>query len=488
MGADGLVLALDQGTTGTTVVAVGEDGVPRGRGYREITQHFPRPGWVEHDPEEIWQSVLAASAAALQEAGAEPRQVQAVGITNQRETLVLWDRKSGRPLHAAIVWQDRRTAAECDRLRESGAEEKVRRATGLVIDPYFTATKLHWAIDNVEGAPNAAAGTVDSWLVHRLTAGRTHLSDASNSSRTLLLDIDSGRWSEEMADLFGVPLGVLPEVVPSSGEVARTDPAEFGGVDAPISGIAGDQQAALFGQVCLEPGMAKNTYGTGSFVLLQTGADRVESRTGMLTTIAWLRDGRLSYALEGAIFVTGAALQWLRDGLGIIGAASEAGPLAESVPDSGGVFLVPAFAGLGAPYWDAYARGAILGLTRGTGRAHLVRAAVEAMAYQTADVVEAMAADAGRAFQELRVDGGASVMNFLCQFQADLLGIPVRRPKLTETTALGAAFLAGQGAGVWGSEGAPWQLDREFLPAVSRDEAESRLAEWRRAVERTRGS
>ena len=488
MGADGLVLALDQGTTGTTVVAVGEDGVPRGRGYREITQHFPRPGWVEHDPEEIWQSVLAASAAALQEAGAEPRQVQAVGITNQRETLVLWDRKSGRPLHAAIVWQDRRTAAECDRLRESGAEEKVRRATGLVIDPYFTATKLHWAIDNVEGAPNAAAGTVDSWLVHRLTAGRRHLSDASNSSRTLLLDIDSGRWSEEMADLFGVPLGVLPEVVPSSGEVARTDPAEFGGVDAPISGIAGDQQAALFGQVCLEPGMAKNTYGTGSFVLLQTGADRVESRTGMLTTIAWLRDGRLSYALEGAIFVTGAALQWLRDGLGIIGAASEAGPLAESVPDSGGVFLVPAFAGLGAPYWDAYARGAILGLTRGTGRAHLVRAAVEAMAYQTADVVEAMAADAGRAFQELRVDGGASVMNFLCQFQADLLGIPVRRPKLTETTALGAAFLAGQGAGVWGSEGAPWQLDREFLPAVSRDEADTRLAEWRRAVERTRGS
>jgi glycerol kinase len=488
LAADGLVLALDQGTTGTTVVAVAEDGIPRGRGYREITQHFPRPGWVEHDPEEIWQSVLGATEDALKEAGAAAPNVRAVGITNQRETLVLWNRRDGRPLHRAIVWQDRRTAAECDRLREAGEGERVRRVTGLVIDPYFTATKLRWAIDNVEGARQAAAGTVDSWLVFRLTAGRLHATDASNASRTLLLDIDSGAWSEEMAGLFGVPLDVLPSVVASSGEVARTDPAQFGGIDAPIAGIAGDQQAALFGQLCLEPGMAKNTYGTGSFVLLQTGQDRVESKTGMLTTIAWLREGRLNYALEGAIFVTGAALQWLRDGLGVIKAASEAGLLAESVPDTGGVFLVPAFTGLGAPYWDAHARGAILGLTRGTTRAHLVRAAVEAMAYQTADVVEAMASDAGRGFQELRVDGGASVMDFLCQFQADLLGIPVRRPKLTETTSLGAAFLAGQGAGVWGSEGGPWQLDREFLPAMSRDHAGSLLADWRRAVDRVRGS
>ncbi len=487
--AEGIVLALDQGTTGTTVVAVGEDGEPRGRGYREITQHYPQPGWVEHDPEEIWQSVLAATAAALEAASATAADVRAVGITNQRETVVLWDRASGRPLHRAIVWQDRRTAAECDRLREVGAEERVRRTTGLVIDPYFSATKLRWAIDNVSGARTAAAGTVDSWLVFRLTGGRVHATDASNASRTLLFDIDRGRWSEEMAGLFGVPLELLPEVVASSGEVGRTDPVFFGGIGAPISGIAGDQQAALFGQACLEPGMAKNTYGTGSFVLLQTGAHRVESGTGMLTTVAWLRGGVLSYALEGAIFVTGAALQWLRDELGLIKSAAQAGPLAASVPDTGGVFLVPAFTGLGAPYWDAYARGTIVGLTRGSSRAHLVRAAVEAMAYQTADVVEAMEVDSRSPFKELRVDGGASVMDLLCQFQADLLGIPVRRPRHTETTALGAAFLAGRGAGVWGSDGELahlWQLDREFLPAITRDEAATRLAGWRRAVDRSR--
>jgi glycerol kinase len=487
--AEPIVLALDQGTTGTTVVAVGEDGEPRGKGYREITQHYPRPGWVEHDPEEIWRSVLAATGDALQAAGAAAPSVRAVGITNQRETLVLWNRRDGRPLHPAIVWQDRRTAAECDRLREAGEEERVRRVTGLVIDPYFTATKLRWAIDNVDGARQAAAGTVDSWLVFRLTAGRVHATDASNASRTLLLDIGSGSWSEEMAGLFGVPLEVLPEVVASSGEIGRTDPDRFGGIDAPIAGIAGDQQAALFGQACLEPGMAKNTYGTGSFVLLQTGDQRVESGTGMLTTVAWLRNGSLSYALEGAIFVTGAAIQWLRDGLGLIQSAAEAGPLAASVSDSGGVFLVPAFTGLGAPHWDPYARGTIVGLTRGTSRAHLVRAAVDAMAYQTADVVEAMVVDAGAPFKELRVDGGASVMNLLCQLQADLLGLPVRRPRHTETTALGAAFLAGRGAGVWGSDGELahlWRLDQEFLPAISRDAAASLLAEWRRAVDRSR--
>ncbi|HVD00910.1 MAG TPA: glycerol kinase GlpK [Candidatus Dormibacteraeota bacterium] len=485
----GVVLAIDQGTTGTLVLAVGEDGEPRGRGYREITQHYPRPGWVEHDPEEIWSSVLTATGDALKTAGAVAGDVRAIGITNQRETLVLWDRAGGRPLHRAIVWQDRRTAAECERLRAAGAEERVRRVTGLVIDPYFTATKLRWAIDHVEGAAAAAAGTVDGWLCHRLTGGRAHLTDASNASRTLLLDIGSGRWSEEMAELFEVPLSMLPEVVASSGEVARSDPAAFGGISAPISGIAGDQQAALFGQACVEPGMAKNTYGTGSFVLLQTGADRVESKSGMLTTVAWLREGRLGYALEGSIFVTGAALQWLRDELGLIRSAAEAGPLAESVLDTGGVYLVPAFTGLGAPHWDAHARGTIVGLTRGSSRAHLVRAAVEAMAFQSAEVVAAMESDSGSRFKELRVDGGASVMNLLCQLQADLCGIPVRRPRHTETTALGAAFLAGRGAGVWGSDAelsGLWQLDREFLPAVSRDEAETRMAGWRRAVERSR--
>jgi glycerol kinase len=485
----GVVLAIDQGTSGSTVLAVGEDGEPRGRGYREIAQHYPRPGWVEHDPGEIWASVLSATEQALVAAGVTAADVRAVGITNQRETLVLWDRSSGRPLHDAIVWQDRRTAAECDRLRAAGAEERVREVTGLVIDPYFTATKLRWAIDHVEGAAGAAAGTVDSWLCHRLTGGRAHLTDASNASRTLLLDIEDGSWSEEMADLFGVPISMLPEVVASSGEVARTDPGSFLGVEAPIAGIAGDQQAALFGQACLEPGMAKNTYGTGSFVLLQTGGKRVASKTGMLTTVAWLREGRLGYALEGSIFVTGAALQWLRDGLGLIKAAAEAGPLAASVPDSGGVYLVPAFAGLGAPHWDARARGTIVGLTGGSSRAHLVRAAVEAMAYQGAEVVAAMEADAGSPFKELRVDGGASVMDLLCQLQADLIGIPVRRPRHIETTALGAAFLAGRGAGVWGSDAelaGLWRLDREFLPAISRDEAETRMAGWRRAVERSR--
>ena len=482
------VLALDQGTTGSTVLAVDEAGEVRGRGYREITQHFPQPGWVEHDATEIWETVQAASADALREAGAQPAQVAAVGITNQRETLVLWDRRTLEPVHRAIVWQDRRTAAECDRLSAGGHAEAVRRVTGLVIDPYFTGTKLAWAIQNVEGAREAAAGTIDAWLVARLTGG-AHVTDASNASRTLLLDISSGAWSQEMADLLQVPLEVLPEVVASSGEVGRTDPERFGGIDAPISGIAGDQQAALFGQACLEPGQAKNTYGTGSFVLLQTGPDRVDSRSGMLTTVAWRRGGALSYALEGAIFVTGATLQWLRDGLGVIAAAAEAGPLAASVPDTGGAYVVPAFTGLGAPYWDPYARGAIVGLTRGTTRAHLVRAAVEAMAYQTADVMEAMAGDAGRPFAELRVDGGASVMDLLCQFQADLLGVPVRRPRQTETTALGAAYLAGLGAGVWEGDGALaglWRLDREFTPQMSRDEAHTRLAVWRRAVERAK--
>jgi len=487
--ADPIILALDQGTTGSTAVALSLDGVVAGKGYREITQHYPQPGWVEHDPEEIWTSVQQAAAEALRAAGRAPAEVSAIGITNQRETLVLWDRQTLRPLARAIVWQDRRTAADCERLREAGHEDRVRELTGLVLDPYFTGTKLAWALAKVEGAARAAAGTVDSWLVARLSGG-DHLTDASNASRTLLCDIGTGRWSEEMAGLLGVPLDILPEIRPSSGELSRTQPDLFLGIEAPIAGIAGDQQAALFGQACLTVGSAKNTYGTGSFLLEQTGERRVASQSGMLTTIAWLRDGRLSYALEGAIFVTGAALQWLRDGLGVIKSAAEAGPLAESVSSTGGVYLVPAFVGLGAPHWDPYARGALVGLTRGTGRAEVVRAAVEAMAFQSADVAEAMAADSGHPLRELRVDGGAAVMDFLCQFQADLLGIPVRRPRMTETTALGAAFLAGLGSGAWSGDaeiGRLWQLDREFEPHMSRDQAASLQAEWRRAVERARG-
>ena len=484
------VIAIDQGTTGTTVLVLDEQLAVRGKGYREITQHYPHPGWVEHDAEEIWDAVRHSANAALEAAGASPADVRAIGITNQRETLVMWDRKTLKPLGNAIVWQDRRTAGECDRLREAGHEAKVREVTGLVIDPYFTGTKLAWALAHVEGAAGAAVGTVDSWLVARLSAGRDHVTDASNASRTLLFDIGHGEWSEEMGELLHVPLDVLPEVRDSSGAISRSDPQAFLGVDAPITGIAGDQQAALFGQACTEAGMAKNTYGTGSFVLMNTGLARVPSSSGMLTTVAWRRQRRLTYALEGAIFITGAALQWLRDELGIIKASAEAGPLAASVPDTGGVFLVPAFVGLGAPYWDAYARGTIVGLTRGSSRAHLVRAAVESMAYQTRDVVDAMQKDLGRPLSELRVDGGAAVMDVLCQFQADLLGIPVRRPAQTETTALGAAFLAGLGAGVWGSDTdlkQLWKLDREFEPQWSRDQADARQARWREAVQRSRG-
>jgi glycerol kinase len=483
-----VVLSLDEGTTGATSVAVGMDGLVRGKGYVEITQHFPQPGWVEHDAEEIWAAVQQSARQALDTAGVGSGDVVAIGITNQRETLVVWDRRTLKPLARAIVWQDRRTAAECARLREAGHDERVREVTGLVIDPYFTATKLAWVVGHVPGAKDAAMGTVDSWLVARLSAGRDHVTDASNASRTLLFDIGRGAWSEEMAAVFGVPLANLPEVCDSSGAISRSDPKAFLGIDAPITGIAGDQQAALFGQACTAVGMAKNTYGTGSFVLVHTGPDRVPSKSGMLTTVAWRRAGRLAYALEGAIFVTGAALQWLRDGLGIIANASEAGPIAASVPDAGGVFMVPAFVGLGAPYWDPFARGTIVGLTRGSGRAQLVRAAVEAMAYQTRDVVEAMQGDTDRRLTELRVDGGASVMDVLCQFQADLIGIPVRRPRQTETTALGAAFLAGLGVGAWTDADLAglWKLDREFEPSISRDQADTLQAEWRRAVERSR--
>ncbi len=456
---------------------MGIDGEVRGKGYA-----------VEHDATEIWSAVQTSARQALDAAGVRPRDVRAVGITNQRETLVLWDRRTMQPISRAIVWQDRRTSDECTRLRAAGHEGSVREVTGLVLDPYFTATKYAWALKHIEGAADAAAGTVDSWLIARLSSGRDHVTDASNASRTLLFDIGRGEWSDEMAELFGVPLRNLPQVTDSSGQISTTDPDAFLGIKAPITGVAGDQQAALFGQACTKDGMAKNTYGTGSFVLMQTGKRRVASGAGMLTTVAWRRAGELSYALEGAIFITGAALQWLRDGLGIIATASEAGPVAASVPDAGGVFLVPAFVGLGAPHWDPYARGTIVGLTRGSGRAQIVRAAVESMAYQTRDVIDAMEKDTGQRLTELRVDGGAAVMDVLCQLQADLLGIPVRRPRHTETTALGAAFLAGLGAGLWRDADLArlWKLDREFEPTISRDRADALQSRWRQAVERSR--
>src|SRR2546421_7863316 len=488
MNGEEVVLSLDEGTTGATAVAVGMDGEVRGKGYEEITQHYPRPGWVEHDPAEIWAAVQVSARRALEAANAQSRDVRAIGITNQRETLVLWDRKTLQPIAPAIVWQARRTSDECTRLREAGHEGRVGEVTGLVLDPYFTATKYGWALRHIEGAAEAAAGTVDSWMIARLSAGRDHVTDASNASRTLLFDIGRGEWSDEMAELFGVPVRNLPEVTDSSGQISTTDPNAFLGIKAPITGVAGDQQAALFGQACTKDGMAKNTYGTGSFVLMQTGKRRVASGAGMLTTVAWRRAGELSYALEGAIFITGATLQWLRDGLGIIATASEAGPIAASVPDAGGVFLVPAFVGLGAPHWDPYARGTIVGLTRGSGRAQIVRAAVESMAYQTRDVIDAMERDTGQRLTELRVDGGAAVMDVLCQLQADLLGIPVRRPRQTETTALGAAFLAGLGAGLWTDADLArlWKLDREFEPTMSRDQAHALQSRWRQAVERSR--
>jgi glycerol kinase len=442
-----LVLALDQGTTGSTALVVDEGGRVLGRGYREIAQHYPQPGWVEHDPVELWDATLAAAKDALAASHAGGRDLAAIGITNQRETALLWDRASGEPLHRAIVWQDRRTAERCRRLDC----ELVAGRTGLVPDPYFSATKVEWLLGKLHPRPSATAfGTVDSWLVHRLTHGRAHVTDPTNASRTMLYDIGARRWDEELLALFGVPAEILPEVRPSSGLFGVAD-AEWFGVEVPVAGIAGDQQAALFGQGCFTAGTAKNTYGTGAFVLLHTGAARVRSTRGLVTTIACDAAGRMAYALEGSIFVAGAAVQWLRDGLGLIAEANETEALARSVADSGGVVFVPAFVGLGAPHWESGARGAIFGLTRGTTRAHLVRAALEAMAFSTREVLDAMAADSGLPVRDLKVDGGAAANDWLMQFQADVLGAAVRRPDLVESTALGAAALAGLATGVWAS-------------------------------------
>ncbi len=500
-----MVVAIDAGTTGVRSVVVDRHGAVVDLAYRELTQHFPRPGWVEHDPDEIWARVASTLAEVAGRLAGAGRVAAAIGITNQRETVVAWDRRTGRPQHRAIVWQDSRTAAECDALVEAGHLPLVRERTGLVLDPYFSATKMGWMLRDggVALSSELALGTVDSWVLWNLTGATTtglFASDATNASRTLLYDIVDRRWSEELCQLFAVPLANLPEVQPSSGRFATVDAGVVGGdsplAGVPISGVAGDQHAALFGQVCFEPGMAKATYGTGTFVLMNVGGDCPPPVDGLLTTLAWdLGDVAgtsppVAYALEGSVFVSGAAVQWLRDGLGIIDDAAALEPLAATIADTEGVHVVPAFTGLGSPHWDPYARGAVVGLSRGTGRAHLARAVVEAMSFQVRDVVDAMAAGVGRPVTEVRVDGGASVMDLLLQLQADQTGVPVARPTVTETTALGAATLAGLAEGVWGSPAelaSLWRKDAAFVPSVTREEADRQHDRWTRAVDRARG-
>ena len=490
------LLALDQGTSGSTALVIDVEGVVRARGYAELPQHYPEPGWVEHDPEDIWATMAEAAAVALARAGIGGREVAAIGITNQRETSVVWERATGAPIHRAIVWQCRRTAAACDRLRAEGLEATVRERTGLVLDAYFSGTKIAWLLDHVPGARARAGrgelafGTVDTWLLWKLTGGRVHATDVSNASRTLCLNLATVDWDARMCAMLDVPHEVLPAVVDSAGVCGETVDLGWLPAGVPIAGIAGDQQAALFGQACFTSGAAKNTYGTGCFALLNTGDRPVASHHGLLTTLAWRIEGRTTYALEGAVFIAGAAVQWLRDGLGIIASAGETEALARSVGDTGGVYFVPAFVGLGAPYWDQRARGIIVGLTRGTTRAHLVRAALEAIAYQSRDVLDAMAADAKASLDEVKVDGGATANDFLCQFQADVLDATVARPAVIETTALGAAYLAGLGSGLWRSldaVAARHTIDRHFTPSMDPLARAEGYAGWRRAVERARG-
>ena len=484
------ILSIDQGTTGSTAMLVARDGRVLARFYSEFTQYFPRPGWVEHDAGEIWEVTLAVCRKVLEAAGAEAR-VEGVGITNQRETVVLWDRESLEPVHRAIVWQDRRTVSICRELREGGWEGEIRRRSGLLLDPYFSGTKLTWLFRNhpeLKGRAEAgelAAGTVDSWLMARLTRGAAHATDHTNASRTLLYDLSSRDWHPELLALFEVPEGILPEVLPSSHVFGLTDGAELG-LEVPVAGVAGDQQAALFGQGCWTAGLAKNTYGTGAFLLLHTGDARIESRSGLLTTAACDAGGRLAYALEGSIFVAGAAVQWLRDGLGILDSAEGSEVLARSLGSNDGVYFVPAFVGLGAPHWDPDARGTLVGLTRGTTKAHLARAALEAMAYSTADVLQAMEGDSGMVTRELRVDGGAAGNDWLMQFQADVLGIPVRRPAMVDTTALGAAGLAGLATGVWRDASellAAFGEASVFTPSMGAGQRASVKTGWRRALD-----
>jgi glycerol kinase len=488
------VLALDQGTTSSRAIVFDEEGRAVATARREFEQHYPQPGWVEHDPKEIYRTQRETAREAVSKSNVPLKQLMALGITNQRETTLLWDRQSGEPLHRAIVWQDRRTAAMCEELRAVGAESLVRERTGLVIDPYFSGTKIAWLLDNVPGARaraergELAFGTVDTWLVWQLTGNRTHVTDPSNASRTMLFNIHANDWDDELLQLLRVPRAILPEVHPSAHAFGAL-PAALIGEALIIAGIAGDQQAAMFGQICHRPGTAKNTYGTGCFMLMHTGDRVVQSQNGLVSTsLAQTREKE--YALEGSVFIAGAVVQWLRDQLEFFSSSAEVEKLAASVLDSGDVFLVPAFTGLGAPYWDPHARGALLGVTRGTSRAHIARAALESIAYQSAELLEAMQKDSGQSLTELRVDGGAAANDLLMQFQADLLGVPVLRPKVLETTALGAAYLAGLTVHLWKSRdelATHWQLDRRFEPHMPRAEAQAKLARWREAVARARG-
>ena len=495
------ILALDQGTTSSRALLFDRAGQVAGVAQQEFRQIFPQPGWVEHNAGDIWRSQITVATEVLHTTGARAEQIDAIAITNQRETTVLWDRATGEPVGNAIVWQDRRTAAQCDALRAQGRAGMIQKKTGLVLDAYFSGTKLQWLLDNVPGARaradrgELAFGTVDSWLIWNLTKGRRHVTDASNASRTLLFNIHTLQWDTQLLDLFCVPASVLPDVVPSSGEIGHTGATLFG---APlrIAGIAGDQQAATFGQACFSPGMAKNTYGTGCFMLMNTGAAAVASRHKLLSTVAWVGPGpavqraMACYALEGSVFAAGATVQWLRDGLKIIATAQDVQGLAEQVPDTGDVYLVPAFAGLGTPHWDGFARAALVGMTRGTTSAHIARAALESIALQSADVFGAMAADSGIALRELRVDGGASRNDLLMQMQADFLGVPVVRPKVTETTALGAAYLAGLATGFWSGVdelALQWVRERQFDPAMPADQRQAKLARWHQAVQRSKG-
>ena len=494
MAKETFVLAIDQGTTSSRAMLFDRDGRIRGVAQQEFPQYYPQPGWVEHDAGEIWDSVLQVIRAVLSEAGVPASHIAAIGITNQRETTVVWDRHTGEPIYRAIVWQSRQTADICEAIKQAGLETTLRAKTGLVVDAYFSASKIQWLLDHVPGARQKAEngdllfGTIDTWLVWKLSGGRAHVTDYSNASRTLLYNIHELRWDRELLRMFKVPASMLPDVCASSGVVAETDPALFGAA-IPIAGIAGDQQAALFGQSCFEAGMAKNTYGTGCFMLLNTGSRAVESQNGLLTTIAWGMDGRVEYALEGSIFIAGAAVQWLRDELAILNHAAESESLAQQLSSSEGVYLVPAFVGLGAPYWDSEVRGAFFGLTRGTRREHFVRAALESMAYQTRDVLSAMQDDSGLELKALRVDGGAAANNFLMQFQADILGVPVQRPEVHETTALGAAYLAGLAVGFWQDQqqiSENWAMNRRFVPQMPETEREALYAGWRRAIEAAR--
>jgi glycerol kinase len=488
------VLALDQGTTSSRALLFDRDGHVCSVAQQEITQHYPKPGWVEQEPDEIWQTQIDVARQALRQADVAASEVAAIGITNQRETTIVWERATGRPVHRAIVWQDRRTAEICDQLKAEGMEALFTGRTGLVLDAYFSGTKVRWILDRVPGARaraeagELAFGTVDSWLLWKLTGGAVHVTDASNASRTLLFNIHNGDWDDKLLRILRIPRAVLPQVVDSCGEVARTEDSLFG-APIPVAGIAGDQQAALFGQRCVTPGMVKNTYGTGCFMLMHTGERPVDSRSRLVTTIAWRCAGQREFALEGSIFVAGAAVQWLRDGLGLIRSVDEIEQLAGSVPDNGGVYLVPAFTGLGAPHWDPYARGVLAGLTRGSTAGHVARATLESIAYQTADILAAMQADAGIALKELRVDGGATRNDLLMQFQADILGVPVVRPKMLESTAQGAAFLAGLGVGFWQDAAEidrHWHAERVFEPHMDAALRGRLMEGWQRALERAK--